>query len=126
SGTTLISGGQLTVNGSQPFSTVNVTGGTLAGDGVVGNITASGNIAPGSSPAILTCSNVALTAAADYFVELNGPVAGTGYDQLNVRGTNQLGGATLHVSVGGGFAPFEGERLTIINNDGSEAIQGTF
>jgi len=49
---------------------------------------------------------------------------GTGYDQLNVRGTNQLGGSTLHVSVG--FPPQEGEEFVIINNDGSEAIQGTF
>src|SRR5439155_15798649 len=56
--------------------------------------------------------------------ELNGPAPGTGYDQLNVRGTNQLGGSTLHVSVG--FPPQEGEEFVIINNDGSEAIQGTF
>src|SRR4030095_16941316 len=62
----------------------------------------------------------------DYFVELNGSAPGTGYDQLNVRGTNQLGSSTLHVTVGPNFAPLEGDRLTIINNDGSEAIQGTF
>jgi autotransporter-associated beta strand protein len=125
SGQTLIADGTLRVNGSQPQSRVVVNNnGTLAGDGVVGDVSASGNIAPGASPAVLTSSNLAFTATADFFVELNGPTPGTGYDQLNVRGTNQLGGATLHVSVG--FPPGEGDQFTIINNDGSEAIVGTF
>ena len=127
SGSTTVSAGTLVVNGSQQQSPVIVNGtATLMGDGVVGNLQVFGSVAPGSSPAILTCSNINFAAQGDYFVELNGTVPGTGYDQLNVRGTNQLGGSTLHVTVGSGFAPVEGERLTIINNDGSEAIQGTF
>ena len=127
SGQTTVSAGTLEVDGSQPQSPVAVNGtAMLMGRGAVGNLQVFGNLAPGSSPGILTCSNVAFTAAADYFVELNGSIPGTGYDQLNVRGTNQLGGATLHVAVGPGFAPVEGERLTIINNDGAEAIVGTF
>src|SRR5205823_1153263 len=55
-----------------------------------------------------------------------GPDPGTGYDQLNVRGTNNLGGSTLHVIVGPTFTPTEGDRFTILNNDASEAIVGTF
>jgi fibronectin-binding autotransporter adhesin len=125
SGQTLISDGTLLVNGSQPSSRVVVNNnGTLGGDGVVGNISSTGTVAPGSSPAILTSSNIALTASANFVVELNGPDPGTGYDQLVVRGTNQLGGAALNVSVG--FPPAEGDRFTIINNDGAEAIVGTF
>ena len=122
---TTVSAGTLVVNGSQPQSpvTVNPTA-TLMGTGVVGNLHLFGNLRPGSSPGILTSSNVLFDVGGDYFVELNGPAPGTGYDQLNVRGTNQLGGAALHLSVG--FAPFEGEEFVIINNDGSEAIQGTF
>lgn len=127
SGQTTVSAGALIVDGSQPQSPVAVNGtANLGGSGVVGNLQVFGSVRPGTSPGILTSSNVNFAVQGDYFVELNGSAPGTGYDQLNVRGTNQLGGSTLHLIVGGGFAPVEGERLTIINNDGSEAIQGTF
>jgi autotransporter-associated beta strand protein len=127
SGLTTVSAGTLVVNGSQPQSPVVVNGtATLMGDGVVGNLQVFGSLRPGASPGVLTSSNVAFSATGDYFVELNGHTPGTGYDQLNVRGTNQLGGSTLHVSIGGGFAPFEGEEFVILNNDGSEAIVNTF
>jgi autotransporter-associated beta strand protein len=126
-GGTTVSAGTLVVNGSQQQSPVTVNGtATLMGDGVIGNLQVFGSVAPGSSPGILTCSNVNFASQGDYFVELNGTTPGAGHDQLNVRGTNQLGNSTLHVSVGLGFVPVEGERLTIINNDGAEAIQGTF
>jgi autotransporter-associated beta strand protein len=126
-GHTTVSAGTLVVDGSQHQSAVTVNGtANLGGSGVIGDLQVFGSVRPGSSPGILTCSNVNFAAQGDYFVELNGSTAGAGYDQLNVRGTNQLGGSTLHVTVGSGFAPVEGERLTIINNDGSEAIQGTF
>ena len=127
SGQTTVSAGTLVVNGSQPQSAVTVNGSaTVTGSGVIGNLHAFGSVRPGSSPGVLTTSNVLFDALGDYFVEMNSSALGTGYDQLNVRGTNQLGGATLHVTVGAGFAPVEGDRLTIINNDGSEAISGTF
>ncbi len=127
SGNTTVSAGTLVVDGSQPQSAVTVNGtANLMGNGTIGNLSVLGSLRPGSSPGMLTCSNVAFSAAGDYFVELNGSTPGTGFDQLNVRGTNQLGSSTLHVSVGSGFAPQEGDSLTIINNDGSEAIQGTF
>jgi autotransporter-associated beta strand protein len=126
-GQSTVSSGTLVVDGSQPQSPVTVNGtATLAGSGTVGNLQVFGSIVPGSSPGILTSSNVAFASQGDYFVELGGPAPGTGYDQLNVRGTNQLGSSTLHVSLLPGFAPFEGEQFVIINNDGSDAIQGTF
>jgi autotransporter-associated beta strand protein len=126
-GQTTVSAGTLVVDGDQHRSDVTVNGtANLGGSGIIGDLQVFGSVRPGTSPGILTCSNVAFISQGDYFVELNGPAPGTGYDQLNVRGTNQLSNSALHLSVGPGFAPAEGDRLTIINNDGSDAIQGTF
>ena len=105
--------------------------GILGGSGTVGIIDNSlgGVVSPGSSPGILTSSNVVFSgASSDFTVELAGPAAGSGYDQLNVRGTNTLGGATLNVTAGFGLsnAPAAGDTFTILNNDAAEAITGTF
>src|SRR6185436_17420372 len=100
---------------------------TLGGDGIVGNVTnVAGTVAPGSSPAILTTSNLVLQGASHYSVELNGATPGSGYDQANVRGIVDLGAGTATLNVDVGFPPTEGDRFTIINNDGAEAIVGTF
>ncbi len=123
---TSINEGTLIVNGSQPQSGVNFSGGgTLGGTGTVGNITGSGSIAPGASPGVLTCSNVAFGGSfQDFIVELNGTTAGTGYDQLNVRGTNNLAGTRLKVFLN--FPSSLSNQFVIINNDGAEPITGTF
>jgi len=127
-GSTFINSGTLVVNGSQPASTITVgASGTLGGTGVVGNvISVGGRVSPGTSPGILTSSNVAFDAGTVFNIELNGPNAGSDYDQLNVRGTNNLGGAQLAVQMGNGFVPMEGQQFTILNNDGVDAIVGTF
>ncbi|HXJ72033.1 MAG TPA: autotransporter-associated beta strand repeat-containing protein, partial [Candidatus Dormibacteraeota bacterium] len=129
SGLTTINAGTLIVNGSQPSSPVlvNASGATLGGDGTVGNITniSGGVVAPGSSTAILTSSNVTFSGvSSDFTVELNGTTPGDGYDQLNVRGSVSLGGSTLHVlpNFSPLDAPADGSIFTIINNDGAEAI----
>lgn len=131
-GTTEVQAGTLLVNGSQPQSDVNVGAvGILGGSGTVGiiNNVAGGVVAPGSSPGILTCSNVVFSGvSSDFTVELAGLFPGSGYDQLNVRGTNTLGGATLNVTAGFGLsnAPAVGDTFTILNNDAAETITGTF
>jgi len=132
SGLTTVNGGRLIVNGSQPSSSVLVNvPGTLGGSGTVGNITniTGGFVAPGASAAILTSSNVTFSGASSLFiVELNGTTPGSGYDQLNVRGTVALGGAPLNFAPG--FSPLdspsEGTQFTIINNDGADLVTGTF
>jgi autotransporter-associated beta strand protein len=129
--TTIDDDGTLVVDGSQPQSHVTITDdGRLGGRGIVGSINCVGAVSPGqylpADTAILTSSNTHFVPFAFFFVDINGSAPGTGYDQLNVRGTNQLGGATLGLTVGPDFAPVEGDRLTILNNDGSDAIQGTF
>lgn len=120
--------GNLLINGYQPQSPIVFTGGTVAGTGVAGTITASGasakTLAPGGSPGILTCSNLALSGTTTFRVELNGSSPGSGYDQLNVLGSVSLGTCTLSNSLG--YTPVPGDSFTIINNDSSDPVVGTF
>ena len=126
SGLTTVSAGTLVVNGSQPQSDVTVNGtATLQGSGVVGDLTVFGSVAPGSSPGMLTSSNVIFrSSASDYFVELNGATPGSGYDQLKARGGVTLSNATLHATLG--FQSAISNTFTIIDNDGSDAVTNTF
>ena len=127
-GDTFVDDGTLQVDGVQPQSAVGVNAGArLQGVGTVGPVFVSGNstIAPGSSPGILTCSNFNSSAGSGRLqVELNGTAPGSGYDQLNVRGTVRLTGVTLNASLG--FASAVGQQFMIINNDGADAVTGTF
>ena len=49
----------------------------------------------------------------------------TGYGQVRVFGTVTLGG-TLNATLGAGFTPVEGNSFVIIDNDGADAVSGTF
>src|SRR5207244_8499045 len=94
-GTTTVSAGTLLVNGSQSSSAVSLDGGTLGGTGTVGTITSTasgGSVAPGVGVGILASGNVNWSSGSPGFVvQLNGTTAGTGYDQLNVTGSVNLG-----------------------------------
>jgi hypothetical protein len=121
-----VSAGTLTVNGSQANSDVTINGtANLGGDGIVGDLDVFGSLRPGSSPAILTSSNFVFhSSVSDFFVELNGTTPGTGYDQLKVRGSVGLSNATLHATLG--FQSAISNSFTIIDNDGADAVIGTF
>ena len=126
-GTTAIQGGTLLVNGSQPKSTVNITGGVLGGNGTVGNIVgAGGTVSPGSSPGTLTCSNVSATVTTFYNFELRGPAPGADYDQLNVRGTVNLTNAALSLAPNFLAPVAVGQQFILINNDGVDPVAGVF
>ncbi|HEV3443083.1 MAG TPA: DUF4214 domain-containing protein [Gemmataceae bacterium] len=112
----------LLVNGSQPGSAVD--GGTLGGIGTVGAVTV-GHLAPGSPPpGILTTGNLTLSAFASFDVTIQGTTAGSGYSQLNVQGTVNLGSSQLSVSTS--VVPAAGSTLTIIKNNGASPVAGTF
>ena len=115
-GATTVNGGSLLVDGSQLASAVTVQSGSLLGGiGTVAAITASGaTVSPGDSPGILNAQgDVSFDSSSTFTVELNGATPGaTGYDQLNVAGTVDLGGSTLSPSLG--FTPATGETFTII------------
>jgi autotransporter-associated beta strand protein len=126
-GTTYPYQGKLAVNGLQPQSPVYVyPTGTLGGTGTVGEIFCAGILAPGASPGILTCSNLTFSSMGTYAVELAGLNAGTGYDQMNVRGTNNLANATLSLNATYSSPVAPGQQFVIINNDGTDPITGTF
>jgi autotransporter-associated beta strand protein len=129
-GTTTLSDGALWVDGSQPQSPVQIRGARLQGNGTVGHVSFTGSptgvIAPGASPGILTCGNFNANAigGGTLTVELNGISPGTGHDQVNVRGAVNLTGLRLSGSLD--FNPTVGHQFTIINNDGTDAVNGTF
>jgi autotransporter-associated beta strand protein len=127
-GATIVEGGTLWIDGSQPASPIALGGGTLGGRGLTGPIaaTAGGTIAPGLSPGVLHSGNVALAAGARFLAELNGATAGTGHDQLQVTGTIALGGATLTLTLDDQTTLPINAKLTIIDNDGTDAVTGTF
>jgi uncharacterized protein with beta-barrel porin domain len=121
-GATNVNAGTLNVNGSiasSSLTTVNA-GGTLGGNGTVGNTTINGGtLAPGNSIGTLTVQgNLVFTAAASYMVEVSPANA----DRTNVTGTATLGGATVKAS----FAPgtYVAKKYTILNATGG--VSGTF
>ena len=135
-GITSVNAGSLYANNTAGAPTEQATGtsnldvdGNLRGSGAVGDTTigASGAVLPGGTSggsAILGTEDIAFASGADYRININGNTAGTGYDQLNVTGTVALGGATLEI-----FTPVTaaaGESFVIINNDGTDAVSGTF
>jgi autotransporter-associated beta strand protein len=125
-GTTDVTAGLLRVDGNQPQSRVTVRGtGILGGAGRVGSVTVSGGqLQPGSDVGRLTTAAlnfIAPTPASTW--QLNGTTAATSHDQIEVVGTVSLNG-TLHVNPG--FTPVVGDTFTIIANDGTDAIGGTF
>jgi hypothetical protein len=82
-------------------------------------------LAPGAGTGVLhVTGQLALAPGATYLVELNGTAAGIEYDQTNVIGAVRLDAATLTLSLG--FAPAPGTLFTIIDNDGSDPINGIF
>ncbi len=128
-GPTAVNAGTLLVNGTLMTGGGTVTvaaGATLGGTGTLQRaVVVSGTLSPGvNGPGTLTTGNVTFNAGSTFAVDVNGPNAGTDYDQLMVNGTVALGNATLATK--GGFTPTVGQALTLINNDASDAVSGTF
>lgn len=98
--------------------------GILAGAGKVGNveIQPGGRIAPGLSPGTLTVGNIAWNEGGIYEFE----VGKDGADQIKAVGTVNLGNGTLSVIRYEGFVPKAKDSYVIIDNDGADAVNGTF
>jgi autotransporter-associated beta strand protein len=125
-GPTTVNAGKLIVNGSIT-SAVTVNGGALGGSGTTGGVTVNsgGTLSPGNSAGILNVNgNLKLSLGSTYLVDLNGIAVGKEYDQTNVSGAVDLGGATLSLNLN--FTPVAGTTFEIINNDLGDPVTGIF
>lgn len=135
SGTTNVDAGTLLVNGSNSAaSTVDVnTGAMLGGTGnVLGpvNVNSGGTLSPGVSPGIMMTGDLDLMAGSTFTVELDGDGGTTpatpgasNFDQVRVTGGVTLAGTLSLIE---SFTPAPGQSFVIIDNDGSDAVNGTF
>ena len=123
-GTTLFNG----LSGTTAI--MRLTGGTIGGTGMIGNLlgqTGGGIVAPGeSSPGTFSCRNVQWNAETKLQIEVGVTTLPNGYDKLNVTGSVSLGNAALEILRLPTSGIANGFQLTILENDGTDAIIGTF
>jgi len=127
-GDTVITSGVLTLTGSLATSHVRAQGGTLRGNGNLGNLSSSsgGTVRPGNSPGSFTSSGpISIGASSTYTVEINGLNPVSGYSQLVAPGAT-LGGILTLTTANPDFNPQIGTRFTIIDNSGPNKVSGTF
>ena len=136
-GPTVVNAGTLLVNGILAGSSVVTNYATFGGTGLVNcavNVL-GGTLAPGYLAAgqFTLGNNVTFTNAgstnAVFQVELGGPTPGTDYDQLVMTSQSAkviVTNTTLNLSLANGFVPAADSTFTIIDNQGTNAIQGTF
>ncbi|MGH6736014.1 MAG: M10 family metallopeptidase C-terminal domain-containing protein [Methyloceanibacter sp.] len=122
---TSVNGGVLQVDGSiaSPLTTVN-SGATLQGDGSVRDVVVAGGgiLKPGAGVGTLSADAVTFQSGGVFSVELGQGLS----DQLDVIGAVVLGNATLMGARIGNYHPDAGETITIIDNEGNDAVIGTF
>ena len=114
------------IDAASTGDTVNIQAGTYTVDSA--DATALGKnitLAPGASPGqVVLNGNLTLDSGDAIAFELNGPTPGTDHDQLVINGNVTLGGATLSAVAGFGYA--DCDTVTLIENDGVDAVTGTF
>jgi fibronectin-binding autotransporter adhesin len=122
---TTVTAGKLVVN-RVLSGLLNLNGGSsLGGTGSVGQVNATlGKVGPGNSIGQLNTGSLNFNSSSSLEIELGGTVPGAGYDQLKVVGTVALNSAALSVKMN--FAGAIGNKFTIIDNDGADAVSGTF
>lgn len=124
-----VSAGTLRVVGStgQAGAIAVGTGTTFGGTGTVASIAStSGTINPGTSstPGVLTDNGAfTLDSGSTFQSALNTTSV---FGEVSAAGAVTLGGATLSLSLGSGFAPPVGTSFTLISNQSGASVSGTF
>jgi autotransporter-associated beta strand protein len=103
----------------------------LGGTGTIGSVViGQGAISAGtltSPTGILNTGTLIFSDEGAYAVKIGGTTPGAnGHDQLNVTGTVNLNNARLAPIPWGTFRPAIGDSFTILKNDGTDAVNGTF
>ena len=114
----------LTLAGTNTYTGgTTVSNGTLVLSGTLSNhvTVAVGTLAPSGTPSV--SGNLSLHSGGHFSVRINGPAAGTQFDQLTVGGNVTLAGA-LDLQAGPNLPP--GSEFTILNSTGTNAVSGTF
>lgn len=122
-----ITAGTLRMNGGTFGNSFSVNGATLDGAGTFKPSSfGGGTISPGIGNAgQMTFPNgLNLNSHVTLLIDGTGPVAGTSYDTLSVTGSVVLSNATLQVTAMPSVPA--GTTFTLIANDGSDAVSGTF
>ncbi len=109
----LTSSGAVNLNASS----LNLNGGNLS-------INAVGGINPTAAGTDVTVGTASFTSGNDLNIVINGTTVDTDYRQLNVAGSVNLTGLDLILT--GSHTPAYGQTFTIVNNDDSDLITGTF
>jgi hypothetical protein len=86
------------------------------------NLRSGGKLIIGSK--MVVNGNAALFSGATFQTKIESAVPVTGYGQLEVKGTVDLGNSTLMLS--GAHVPIGGQSFTLIDNDDVDAVTGTF
>ena len=111
---------------------VTIAGGTIndaAGtdiDAGTNSVTLQTSVSPGQSPGVLMVTgNFGFGAGSTFEAELMGTTPGTDQDQITVTGTVDINNATLNIDASG-FTAVGDEQFVLIDNDGVDAVTGTF
>ncbi|MFN8346898.1 MAG: cadherin-like beta sandwich domain-containing protein [Spirosomataceae bacterium] len=111
----LTSGGAIQLNASS----LNANGGDVQLNG-------AGGIQPTATGTDLSGGTHTFGSGNDLQMVINGTTPDAQYRQLNAVGTVNLTGLDLVMTTTNAFVPSVGQSFVIVNNDGSDAIIGTF
>ncbi len=127
-----LTGGELRINGTFTAGIFSAaTGTTLGGRGTFAYATANATVRPGSEAnrGLLTINSLTFNSVSTGKITLRlGAVTtpGTTYDQVRSNTVNLNDGPDLNLSFDRGFTPVAGQIYTLLDNTGSDAINGTF
>lgn len=107
---------------------IDIAGGSLNSNGGNVNVNPGTNVFPSHSGVDVTtgaAATLTLASGKDLKSTITSTTVDTGYTQLNVAGLVNLNNANLSFA-GSTYTPVGGDSFIIVNNDGADAITGTF